>query len=212
MKKCRTIRLMVIIAAVFIFAVTQVSAFEIITADDIKQNLVTKDVFIKTADNFIVLYDASGSMSEPYKEGVKKIDAELQILKQQNEILPELGYNAGLYMFTPFKPFYEMQPYNAAAFREAIDRLPSTKTAGNIVGQPTPLAEGIKALDPILANLSGKSAIFIFSDGTYQMGGQKLRPLDMARNLVNKYNVNFYLSSVRRLHPRAKNCWRISPR
>ena len=61
--------------------------------------------------------------------------------------------------------------------------------------QPTPLAEGIKALDPILANLSGKTAIFLFSDGTYQLGGQKLRPLDMARNLVEKYNVNFYLIS-----------------
>ena len=195
MKRSIILQSIVIVAAFSIFAVTQVSAFEIITAEDIKQNVVTKDVFIKTADNFIVLYDASGSMSEPYKEGVTKVDAELQILKQQNEILPELGYNAGLYMFTPFKTFYEMQPYNSAAFREAIDRLPDTKTAGNIVGQPTPLGEGIKRLDPILANLSGKTAVFIFSDGTYQLGGQKLWPLEMARNLVNKYDVNFYLIS-----------------
>jgi len=194
MKKCRTIKLMVIIAAVFIFAVTQISAFEIITADDIKQNLVTKDVFIKTADNFIVLYDASGSMGDEYKEGVQKIDAQLQILEQQNEILPELGYKAGLYTFTPFKTYYEMKTYIKVDFRYAIDRLPNTKTGG-FVGQATPLAEGIKKLDPILANLSGKTAIFLFSDGTYQLGGQKLRPLDMARNLVEKYNVNFYLIS-----------------
>ena len=195
MKKSNLFQLILIIAAVSIYAVAQVSAFEIITAEDIKQNLVTKDYFIKTADNFIVLYDASGSMAEPYKQEVQKIDAALQILQQQNAILPELGYNAGLYLFTPFKTYYEMQPYSSAAFREAIDRLPNAKTAGNIVGQPTPLAEGIKNLDPILANLSGKTAIFIFSDGTYQLGGQKLRPLDMARNLVEKYNVNFYLIS-----------------
>ena len=159
MKKSNLFQLILIIAAVSIYAVAQVSAFEIITAEDIKQNLVTKDYFIKTADNFIVLYDASGSMAEPYKQEVQKIDAALQILQQQNAILP------------------------------------STKTAGSFVGQPTPLAEGIKNLDPILANLSGKTAIFIFSDGTYQLGGQKLRPLDMARNLVEKYNVNFYLIS-----------------
>jgi len=185
----------VIIAAVSILSVTQISAFEIITAEDFKQNLITKDILIRTADNFIVLYDASGSMGDDYKEGIKKIDAEIQILIQQNAVLPDLGYNAGLYLFTPFKPYYEMQPYNKVEFKKAIDRLPSTKTAGNFVGQPTPLAEGIKNLDPILAKLSGKTAIFIFSDGTYQLGGQKLRPLDMAKNLVEKYNVNFYLIS-----------------
>ncbi len=195
MKKSSIFQLIVIIAAVSLFTVTQVSAFEIITEEDFKQNLITKDILIRTVDNFIVLYDASGSMGEDYKDGVKKIDAELQILQQQNAILPELGYKAGLYLFTPFKPYYEMQPYNKAKFRQAIDRLPNTKTAGGFVGQPTPLAEGIKNLDPILANLSGKTAIFIFSDGTYQLGGQKLRPLDMARNLVEKYNVNFYLIS-----------------
>jgi len=194
MKKRIIFQLVVIIAAVSILSVTQISAFEIITAEDFKQNLITKDILIRTADNFIVLYDASGSMGEDYKEGIKKIDAEFQILEQQNEILPELGYNAGLYTFTPFKAYYEMQPYNQAKFKQAIDRLPNTKTGG-FVGQATPLAEGIKKLDPILANLSGKTAIFLFSDGTYQLGGQKLRPLDMARNLVEKYNVNFYLIS-----------------
>jgi OOP family OmpA-OmpF porin len=134
-------------------------------------------------------------MADPYKEGVQKLDAELQILAQQNAILPELGYNAGLYLFTPFKTYYEMQPYKREEFKRALDRLPNTKTAGSYAGQPTPLAEGIKNLDPILAKLSGKTAIFIFSDGTYTFGGQKLRPLDMARNLVKKYNVCFYLIS-----------------
>ncbi len=194
MKKSTIFRLFVIIAAVSMFTVTQGSAFEILTAEDFKQNIITKDVLIRTADNFIVLYDASGSMGDDYKEGIKKIDAELQILEQQNEVLPELGYNAGLYTFTPFKSYYEMQPYNQVEFRQAIDRLPSTKTGG-FVGQPTPLAEGIKKLDPILAKLSGKTAIFLFSDGTYQLGGQKLRPQDMAKDLVEKYNVNFYLIS-----------------
>jgi OOP family OmpA-OmpF porin len=194
MKKSTIFRLFVIIAAVSMFTATQGLAFEILTAEDFKQNIITKEILVRTADNFIVLYDASGSMGDDYKEGIKKIDAEFQILEQQNEILPELGYNAGLYSFTPFKTYYEMQPYNQAEFRQAIDRLPNSKTGG-FAGQATPLAEGIKNLDPILAKLSGKTAIFIFSDGTYQLGGQKLRPLDMARNLVEKYNVNFYLIS-----------------
>jgi OOP family OmpA-OmpF porin len=194
MKKNFVFHLILTIAAVSIFTVAQVSAFEIITAEDFKQNIITKDILIRTADNFIVLYDASGSMADEYKEGVKKIDAEFQILEQQNEILPELGYNAGLYTFTPFKTYYEMKTYIKVDFRQAVDRLPNTKTGG-FVGQATPLGEGIKSLDPILAKLSGKTAIFLFSDGTYQLGGQKLWPLDMAKNLVEKYNVNFYLIS-----------------
>ena len=143
MKKSTIFRLFVIITAVSLSTATQGLAFEILTAEDFKQNIFTKDILIRTADNFIVLYDASGSMGDDYKEGIKKIDAEFQILEQQNEILPELGYNAGLYTFTPFKTYYEMKTYIKVDFRSAIDRLPNTKTGG-FVGQPTPLAEGIK--------------------------------------------------------------------
>jgi OOP family OmpA-OmpF porin len=153
-------------------------------------------MLVRTADNFIILYDASGSMADEYKAGVQKLDAELQILNQQNAILPELGYNAGLYSFTPFKTYYEMQPYNRDGFQQAIDQLPSTKTAGNFAGQPTPLAEGLTALDPILAKLSGKTVVFIFSDGTYTYNRvTKKRPLEMAQPLAEKYDVCFYLIS-----------------
>jgi OOP family OmpA-OmpF porin len=197
MKKNLILQLIVIIVGVAIFTVTQVSAFEIITAEDFKKEIITKEILIKTADNFIVLVDASGSMANPYKEGVKKIDAELQILKQQNAILPELGYNAGLYLFTPFETYYEMQPYNREKFKQAIDGLPTTIKGGKYFGSATPLAEGIKKLDPILAKLSGKTVVFLFSDGTFTLGlpGQKLHPMDMARNLVEKYNVCFYFIS-----------------
>ena len=104
MKKNLILQLFVIIVSVAIFTVTQVFAFEIITAEDFKKEIITKDILIKTADNFIVLVDASGSMANPYKEGVQKFDAELQILAQQNAILPELGYNAGFTCIHPLKP------------------------------------------------------------------------------------------------------------
>jgi len=120
MKRNLLLQLIVIIVGVAILTVTQVSAFEIITVEDFKKEIIIKDILIKTADNFIVLVDASGSMADPYREGVKKIDAELQILKQQNAILPELGYNAGLYLYTPFETYYEMQPYNREKFKQAM--------------------------------------------------------------------------------------------
>ncbi|MGD9333163.1 MAG: OmpA family protein [Desulfobacterales bacterium] len=172
------------------------AAFEILTAEEIKTNVIKTDVFVRTADNFVVLVDASGSMKDPYRDDVTKLTAELEILKQQNALLPELGYNAGLYLFTPFRTYYEMQPYNRDQFAAAIDSLPkTTREASTLADQPTPLAEGIKALDPILAKLTGKTVVFIFSDGTYTFGGQKLRPLDTATALAQKYNVCFYLVS-----------------
>jgi len=135
-------------------------------------------------------------MADEYQPGVQKLDAELQIMQQQSAILPELGYMAGLYTFTPFKAYYEMQSYNQEAFQQAIDKLPSTKTAGNFAGQPTPLAEGIAQLDPILAKLQGKTAVFIFSDGTYTFDKvTRKRPLDVAKPLVDKYDVCLYLVS-----------------
>ena len=182
--------------AFVLLAPSGAAAFKIITAEDIQKNIITRDMLIRTADNFIILYDASGSMAEEYKAGVQKLDAELQILRQQNAILPELGYMAGLYAFTPFKAYYEMQPYDRVAFQRAIDQLPSTETAGSFAGQPTPLAEGLAALDPILGKLSGKTAVFVFSDGTYTYNRvTKRRPLDEIKPLADKYNVCFYLIS-----------------
>jgi OOP family OmpA-OmpF porin len=171
-------------------------AFEIITAEDITQNIVTREMLIPTADNFIILYDASGSMADDYQPGIKKLDAELDILKQQNKILPMLAYNAGLYSFTPFKAYYDVAPYDRQKFGAAIDQLPNTQTAGGFAGQPTPLAEGLAALDPILAKLEGKTAVFIFTDGTYTYNRvTKKRPMDEIKPLVDKYNVCFYLIS-----------------
>jgi OOP family OmpA-OmpF porin len=191
-----TLLKIVLLTAAAMLCTTAANAFEIITADDIQQNIITRDMLIATADNFIILYDASGSMADQYKPGVAKLDAELDILKQQNKILPMLAYNAGLYSFTPFKAYYDVAPYDRQKFGAAIDQLPNTQTAGGFAGQPTPLAEGLAALDPILAKLEGKTAIFIFTDGTYTYNKvTKKRPMDEIKPLVDKYNVCFYLVS-----------------
>ncbi len=108
MPKRISISSLALFAAVLMLA-SPASAFEIITEEDIQQKTITEDMFIKLADNFIVLYDASGSMADEFKDGIQKLEAERRIMLQQNVILPELGYNAGLYKFTPFKTYYDIQ-------------------------------------------------------------------------------------------------------
>ena len=191
MKKNLILQLLVIIVSVAIFTVTQVFAFEIITAEDFKKEIITKDILIKTADNFIVMFDSSSSMKEPFKDtGLTTLDAAKKLLKDRNEILPDLGYNAGLYLFTPFKPIYMMQKYDRDKFAAAIDQLPAKASGATLMQQ------GLLKLDGVLSELSGRTVVFLFTDGMYsRMPGSK-KPVDIAKGLAEKYNVCFYVIST----------------
>jgi len=150
----------------------------------------TKEI-IKTADNFIVLFDSSSSTKEPFQDtGLTTLDAAKKLLKDRNEILPDLGYNAGLYLFTPFKPIYEMQKYDRDKFAAAIDQLPAKASGATLMQQ------GLLKLDDVLSGLSGRTVVFLFTDGMYsRMPGSK-KPVDIARGLAGKYNVCFYVIST----------------
>jgi len=187
---------------------TGVNAFELVTTTE---TVIVNDIeidIVKTADNFIVLYDTSGSMGDLYKDtGKKKIELEKAIFKLRNAILPDLTFNAGLYTFAPqsislstktLKPYYAMQPYDKAKFDKAIDQLP-TEAKG-----PTLIQQGLTELDPILAGLKGHTVIFVVTDGTYtdRDGHVKKQeifeedtdsPVGIAKTLAKKYNISFFV-------------------
>ena len=152
--------------------------------------IVTKEL-IKTADNFIVMFDSSSSMKEPFQDtGLTTLDAAKKLLKDRNAILPDLGYNAGLYLFTPFKPIYMMQKYDRDKFAAAIDQLPAKASGATLIQQ------GLLKLDGVLSGLSGRTVVFLFTDGSYsQMPGSR-KPVEIAKGLADKYNVCFYVIST----------------
>ena len=166
------------------------AAEAVVEKEDVPAVVVTEEI-IKTADNFIVLFDSSSSMKEPFKDtGLTTLDAAKKLLKDRNEILPDLGYNAGLYLFTPFKPIYMMQKYDRDKFAAAIDQLPAEGSGATLIQQ------GLLKLDGILSGLSGRTVVFLFTDGSYsQMPGSK-KPKDIAKKLADKYNVCFYVIST----------------
>ena len=154
------------------------------------------DEVVKVADNFIVLFDASGSMQDQYKfTGQQKIELAKQIYEGRVARLPDLDWNAGLYLYTPWKSFYEMQPFNKEAFIEALDQLAAYQPSIRYKDQPTPLGNAIKNLDPILAKLSGTTAVFIFTDGSFTLSEPRIWPVPAAREIASKYNVCFYVIS-----------------
>ena len=151
---------------------------------------------VKTADNFITLFDASGSMQDTYKDtGMKKIDLAEAMFKERAARVPELDWNAGLYLYAPWKTFYVVQPFDKAKYGQAIDEMAAYKPSIMFRNQPTPLGTAIKNLDPILANMSGKTVVFIFSDGQFTLSQPKIWPVPAARELASKYNVCFDIVS-----------------
>jgi OOP family OmpA-OmpF porin len=171
---------------------TGAAAFEIITKKDIIQGVVVREDLIKTADNAIILFDSSSSMNKPYKDsGMTRYEIAKEMLKDRNEYIPDLGYNFGLYLYTPWKEIYPVQPYDREKFAESLETLPKeAKTA-------TFLTDGLKRLDKILAPLEGRTAVFLFTDGSYRTKGAGMKsPAAIAESLSKKYNVCFYIVST----------------
>jgi OOP family OmpA-OmpF porin len=113
-----------------------------------------------------------------------------EILKLRNELLPDLGFNAGLYLYTnPFKAIYNVQRYDRARFREAIDQLPNEAKGG------TSLRKGLSEMRTIISGLSGKTVVFLFSDGKLVMSDVGKKPKQIAREIAAKNDVAFYVIS-----------------
>jgi OOP family OmpA-OmpF porin len=176
--------------------VTNVFAAEVITEQVPVQRVRVIEEVVKVADNFIVLYDASGSMQDTYKEtGMKKIALAEQIFTERATRLPGLDWNAGLYLYTPWKSFYEMQLFDKDKFAAAVAEMEAYQPSVSYKNQPTPLGDAIMNLDPILAKVSGKTAVFIFSDGQYTSGTRKVGPVKAAAKIASKHDVCFYILS-----------------
>ena len=162
----------------------------VVEKETVPGTIITKEI-IKTADNFIVMFDSSSSTKEPFQDtGLTTLDAAKKLLKDRNAILPDLGYNAGLYLFTPFKPIYMMQKYDRDKFAAAIDQLPAKASGATLMQQ------GLLKLDGVLSGLSGRTVVFLFTDGIYSRMPGSRKPVEIAKRLADKYNVCFYVIST----------------
>ncbi|MFA9498035.1 MAG: VWA domain-containing protein, partial [Deltaproteobacteria bacterium] len=172
------------------FAMNVMAAEVVVEQDTVKS--VTEEVdIVKTADNFIILFDSSSSMNDTYRNtSMTKLAAAKEILKEKNETLPDLGYNAGLYLLSNFKPVYMIQKYDRKKFAAALEQLPAK------AGGPTLMMEGMRKLRGVLAGLSGKTVVFLFTDGYYKPTPGMKKPVEIARELAGKHDVCFYVIST----------------
>ena len=201
--KLSSIRFIHTIPIIFGFLVaSSVQTAEIITEEDLRQEIITEEHLVKTADNAIFLFDSSGSMKRPYKNtGKSMYELLVAEMKKRNSYFPNLGHNLGLYLHTPWKEIYPMQRYDRKKFAKALDSLPE-KPKG-----PTLLLYGLGRLDGVLKGVSGKTAVFVFTDGTYSVEQAQeatttkqsvtgKTPRLVAQHLAAKHNVCFYIIST----------------
>ena len=164
-------------------------AAEIITKEDMVNKVVVEEQFIKLADNFIVLFDASNSMKRQYKKHAPESRYEIakKILKEKVADLPKLGYNAGLYLYTPYTELEPMAPLDRSGWGQAVDSMPADPSGRTF------LAQSLQKIEPVLQGLSGKTVVFIFSDGTYSTIEGIKEPEDYTAEFASKYNACFYI-------------------
>ena len=180
-----------------IWAIASAHAFKIVTKEMMEKQIVTETDLIKTADNFIILFDTSSSANKmvPGKD-ISIIKAAKSQLQERLARLPDLGYQAGLYIYTDnqtlagtFKEVYGMQAYDRDRFAAAIDTLPEEGKG------PTMIQAGFRGLRDVVAGLSGKTVVFMFTDGTANLVRGPKRPLQVAQELAADHDICFYLIS-----------------
>jgi OOP family OmpA-OmpF porin len=143
--------------------------------------------YIPRVDNFILLADTSGSMGHEHgSTGSSRVALEKEMFGLMNTMIPALPYNGSLYSVVPFRALSAPAPYSQAALASGISAIPTDVLTAGFIGNPTPLGSALKKLDPVLADLSGRTAIIVASDGDYNVGPD---PVSVARTLYGKYDV-----------------------
>ncbi len=114
-------------------------------------------------DNFIFLVDQSGTMYDRCSKdcgNVTKMAVAKRILSGLNDLIPEAGEKGALYLYSPFKPVVTPRVHSRATLGEGIRSIPDSQPIW-----ATPMGVAFSNLDPVLAGLTGKTAIIIVSDG-----------------------------------------------
>jgi OOP family OmpA-OmpF porin len=143
---------------------------------------------VKKVDNFIVLFDQSGSMAQAnVMAGHQKLDQAVGTVARFDQAVPNLGYNSGVAAFAPFKTISAPGPYMKGSVGSA--------SAGFVpaFNHMTTMSDGLANVDPVIGKLSGKTALIVFTDGEWNEGGD---PVPQAKALYDKYGSNLCIHVV----------------
>ncbi|MDQ7089517.1 MAG: OmpA family protein [Methylococcales bacterium] len=179
-------------------ATTQPANFQSFQAKDLSALTKSKDFKQKT-NNFFVISDSSGSMTETYINGglasdpaAIKLEVEKELLSRMNKTIPSMTLNSGLRSFgfgkcvgVATKLNQASESYSKSAFNAAIDTL-ACGSGGS------PMDKSLDAAQEDLAGNSGKTALIIFSDG-FELDRS---PIPSAHALKSRYGDDLCIYTV----------------
>lgn len=150
--------------------------------------LVSSAEMVKNVDNFIVFLDRSGSMIEGgTKAGQQKIDQAIDAITRLDQAVPELGYTSAVALFAPFKTVSNPATYKTGSLGSAVADV--TLPFSHL----TTMGDALADIDPVIAKLSGKTALILFTDGESNDG---IDAVAEARALYGKYGSNLCIHVV----------------
>ncbi|MGI9290855.1 MAG: vWA domain-containing protein, partial [Gammaproteobacteria bacterium] len=121
---------------------------------------IIKEELVMVAKNAIFMIDTSSSMDEEFRDtNSSKRTLVEEVFQERNGTFPDIGHNFGIYTYTRWEEFYPLQPFNRSEVVKALNEV-AKKGPG-----PTPLRDGLESLEKVLQSASGKTAVFVFSDG-----------------------------------------------
>ncbi|MEJ2470729.1 MAG: OmpA family protein [Desulfuromonadales bacterium] len=143
---------------------------------------------VKKVDNFVVFIDQSGSMAwAKAQPGQQKFEQAVRAVQLLDKVTPELGYTGAVTTFAPYKTSSAPAVYKTGAIGSAAAGIHPP------FNQSTPMGDGLAAVDSVLAGLTGKTALILYTDGVSNAG---VDPVAQAKALYTKYAPNLCIHVV----------------
>lgn len=122
----------------------------------------------KRIESYNYLVDYSGSMMMRYSGSKEsKLDLAKEAILKINEAIPHMSFQGGLYTFAPYSVIIPQGSLNACALGCGLKKLDSNL---EIFGRFTPMGDGVKAHEKVIAQMPSKAAVILITDGLNNMG------------------------------------------
>ena len=163
------------------------------TGDNLNPKVMSGEL-VKNVDNFLVLLDASSTMSEKTKSGRQEDETKLplarDLIKCMNETIPDITMNGGMRAFGPYHLekglIYGMIDYTKAGLSNTVVSVDKT-------GGTTPIGDSIQWARKDLQKTTGKTAVILFSDGMNSMTGD---PIAEAAGMKKQFGKDICIYTV----------------
>ncbi|WP_029898378.1 OmpA family protein [Desulfohalovibrio reitneri] len=152
-----------------------------------------QEAYIQKADNFLILFDTSGTMAKEHQDsGKPRVEVAKELLHTINNDIPPFPYNAALYNISPWDPIYGYTAYEKKPFARAINSLPS-QVEGGAFSHPTPLGQSMAKVARMLDEMQGRTVVYIFTDG---VNTDNRDPVELAHRMADEFDVCFLVVSL----------------